>query len=209
MITNTKCKVFWCTENSAKSGYCNRHYLQIRRHNKILPILRNRIDPQEFEFYRQDCHIALYDKFGNKITYAIVDRDDYDKVSPYKFDYQGRRYVRISGKSNEGFIFLHQLILGGKWVDHKDGDTLNNRKSNLRFCDNQQNQFNSKNQIGVASKYKGVRVCKNRPNSYYGRIHFNGNEIHLGTFYNEEEAALAYNEAAKKYFGEFARLNEI
>jgi hypothetical protein len=209
MITNTKCKVFWCTENSAKSGYCNRHYLQIRRHNKILPILRNRIDPQEFEFYRQDCHIALYDKFGNKIMYAIVDRDDYDKVSPYKFDYQGRRYVRISGKSNEGFIFLHQLILGGKWVDHKDGDTLNNRKSNLRFCDNQQNQFNSKKQERTFSKYKGVSQIKNRPKLFRAGIQIDGVFKHLGSFDTEIEAAIAYNEASLKYFGEFARLNEI
>lgn len=209
MSTNTKCVVHECDEIVSKLGYCNRHYLQMRRHGRILPISRNRSDPQEFKFCNKDCHINLYDKSGNKITFAIVDRDDYEIVNPYKFDYPARRYVRISGKSEEGFYFLHQLILGRKWVDHADGDTLNNRRNNLRPCDNQQNQFNQKPQVGCASKYKGVRVRMDRPKPFYARIHINGHETHLGSFYTEEEAAFVYNEAAIKYFGVFAKLNSV
>lgn len=208
MSANTKCVVHECDGRVSKLGYCNRHYLQVRRHGSILPIARNRSDPQEFEFCKKDCHISLCDRSGNKITFAIVDRDDYKIVNPYKFDYPGRRYVRVSGKSEEGFQFLHQLILGRKWVDHIDGDSLNNRRNNLRPCSNQQNQFNSKKQVGTLSKYKGVSML-DRPRPYRSSIQINGETKHLGTFYTEVEAALAYNEAAIEYFGVFAHLNEI
>ena len=105
------CKVDWCNEKDGKLGYCNRHYLQMRRFGEILPIARNRNTPQEFEFYGDNCHIILYDKSGEKITSAIVDTKDYSIVEPYKFNFSGRRYVRVSGKSKEGFIHLHQLLL--------------------------------------------------------------------------------------------------
>ena len=98
--------------------------------------------------------------------------------------------------------------MGRKWVDHKDGDSLNNRRSNLRLCNNQQNQFNSKKQMDTLSKYKGVSMT-NRPKSYRSSICVNGKSKSLGYFYTEEEAALSYNEAAIKYFGVFARLNRI
>ena len=203
------CKVDWCDGEPVRLGYCNRHYLQMRRFGKILLIARNRNLPQEFEFYGNDCHILLYDRSGNKTASAIVDRPDYEIVKPYKFDFPGRKHVRVSGKSKEGFTFLHQLLLQTRWIDHADGDTLNNRRSNLRLCTNQQNQFNQKPRSNTASKYKGVTVLWNKPNPYYASIHLNGTKIHLGVFAVEKEAALAYNEAATEYFGDFARINVI
>ena len=202
------CKVDWCDGDDGKLGYCNRHYLQMRRFGKILPIARNRNLPQEFEFRGNDCHIILYDKIGNKITNAIVDMDDYEIVKSYKYNFSGRVYVRVSGKSKEGFAFLHQLLLQTRWIDHADGDTLNNRRSNLRLCTNQQNQFNQKPQKGGLSKYKGV-VLQDRLKPYYARIYLNGVGIYLGAFLTEKEAALAYNVAAIEYFGEFAHINVI
>ena len=203
------CRVSWCDGDDGKLGYCNRHYLQMRRFGKILPIARNRSDPQEFEFCGNDCHIILYDRSGNKITNAIVDMNDYEIVKPYKFDFPGRRYVRIPGKSKEGFTLLHQLLLQTRWVDHADGDRLNNRRSNLRSCTNQQNQFNQKPRSNAASKYKGVTIAKNRPRPYCASIHLDGTKIHLGVFVSEKKAALAYNEAAVEYFGDFARVNVL
>ena len=204
-----ECKVDWCKESISKGGYCNRHYLQMRRFGIILPIARNRNLPQEFEFHGDDCHILLYDRKGLKIATAIIDLKDYELVKDYKFSFAGRLYVRISGKSKEGFTLLHQLIMNSKWVDHKDCDRLNNRRGNLRLCTNQQNQFNSKKQSGTLSKHKGVTVMKGKSKPFKVGIQFNGKWINLGYFASEIEAAQTYNKAAKEFAGEFARLNQI
>jgi len=200
------CKVDWCNEEVAKTGLCNRHYLQMRRHGRILPISRNNQAPQEFEFSGEDCLIHLYGRSGSRVATAVIDAEDYDLVKDFRFNYQGERYVRVCGRCR--FNFLHQLILGRQWVDHIKGDSLNNRRSNLRSCTNQQNQFNQKPQKGRTSKYKGVVKRKNRA-KYQARIWLNGKGISLGAFSSEIAAARAYNKAALKYFGEFACLNKI
>ena len=164
------------------------------------------MDDQEFIFVGNICQIPLYSKKGELVGTAVIDAEDYNLVKDYKFNYQGKRYVR--GYSKGEFCLLHQIILGTKWVDHKNGDTLNNRRKNLRKCTNQQNQFNQKPQVGRLSKYKGVTVSK-RKSPFAARIQINGKGICLGSFAKEKDAALAYNNAALKYFGEFARLNEI
>lgn len=105
---------------------------------------------------------------------------------------------------------MHREILGlmpeDPDVDHRDGEGLNNRRSNLRLVTNSQNNMNSQCRWGALSKYKGVSWHKRRE-KWQGRIKLNGKEIYLGYFDNEKKAARAYDEAAKKHFGEFARLN--
>lgn len=108
---------------------------------------------------------------------------------------------------------MHRFILGdtkGLEIDHRDGNGLNNCKSNLRLATRSENMQNSRvpknNRYGV----KGVCFLPNR----YGKkwkaaICANNRAITLGHFHTKEEAAKAYNEAAKKYHGEFARLNVI
>jgi hypothetical protein len=108
--------------------------------------------------------------------------------------------------------FLHRVILGlsdpAVLVDHINGNGLDNRKSNLRVCNNQQNQANCRKQANTSSRYKGVRWHKGQAkwNAY---IKVDGEMKYLGTFIEESKAAMAYNEAAVKYFGEFAKLNEV
>ena len=97
-----------------------------------------------------------------------------------------------------------------KQVDHKFGDTLDDRKSQLRICTNQQNNYNkSKILKKCSSIFKGV-VWNKLLNSWRADIKIN--KFHskfLGSFKSESEAAIAYNNAAEKYHGEFARLNII
>jgi len=94
-------------------------------------------------------------------------------------------------------------------IDHIDGNTLNNCKSNLRFCTTSQNAMNCKKSISVLSSvYKGVRFKKDS-SKYTAQITFNGKLVHIGYFENEVDAAKAYNKAAIENFGEFARLNII
>jgi hypothetical protein len=202
------CRVDWCNEEVAKTGLCNRHYLQMRRHGRILPIRRNNQAPQEFEFSGKDCLIHLYGRNGSRVATAVIDIGDYDLVKDFRFNYQGERYVRVCSKKCK-FDFLHQLILGRQWVDHIKGDSLNNRRNNLRPCTNQQNQFNQKPQKGRTSKYKGVCRSTGRKKEFSVHIYPNGHRIFLGCFFTEREAGLAYNKAALKYFGEFAHLNKI
>jgi hypothetical protein len=98
----------------------------------------------------------------------------------------------------------------GRVVDHRNNDGLDNRRANLRPATQSQNMINRPKKPNTASKYRGVRWDKSR-NLWYSEIHFRykGRRIRkfLGRFKNEIDAAKAYDEAAKKYHGEFARLN--
>jgi hypothetical protein len=110
---------------------------------------------------------------------------------------------------NRSIGMLHQVLMGfpGCQVDHINHDTLDNRRSaNLRLATASQNQGNRKLQVGCASQYKGVCWHKNH-NKWMSRITINKKVIYLGYFQDEIEAAKAYDEAAKIYFGEFALMN--
>jgi hypothetical protein len=93
-------------------------------------------------------------------------------------------------------------------IDHKNIISTDNNIENLRLATRAQNQRNKKIQKNNASGYKGVCWDKTRQ-KWKASIHLNGKIINLGRFLTKEKAALAYNEAAKKYFGEFAYLNVI
>ena len=109
---------------------------------------------------------------------------------------------------------MHRIITKcpkGKVVDHINGDTLDNRKCNLRICTKLQNQYNQKKHKGKRhSKYKGVTFRKNLiAKPWEAFIYKDYKSKRLGYFATEKEAALAYNAAAKEAYGEFAKLNEI
>lgn len=94
-------------------------------------------------------------------------------------------------------------------VDHKNGITLDNRRSNLRHATLSQNAGNRRIKMGK-SKYKGVTCTKGKlQKKWKARIGNNGERIVLGNFYTEIEAARAYNKAAMAKWGEFAYLNQI
>ena len=107
---------------------------------------------------------------------------------------------------------MHRLI----WptapeIDHVDGDGLNNRRSNLREAVGTKNQQNKMKACVGVSRFKGV--CPHRDGRWRANIRVpavgkgRGRQTHLGLFVDEEDAARAYDTAARKHFGEFARLN--
>lgn len=137
-----------------------------------------------------------------------VDECDLPLLSDSRWVIQGDdkrgRYVYRGGRRGE---VLHRVIMGapkGLVVDHINGDTLDNRRSNLRVCTNAQNL---RNQKPVGSKgAKGV-CWRERTQKYRATICLNYKRTELGGFETENEAALAYDIAALRLHGDYARLN--
>lgn len=122
------------------------------------------------------------------------------------------RTFKTSGAKNKTHLVLHHAVLGvpaGRGeVDHENGDTMDNRRDNLRFCKHSQNGKNLKKwKTPTSSSYKGVSLRSD--GSWRAYITLDARQKHLGTFDCEVSAARAYNIAAKELFGEFARLNPV
>jgi hypothetical protein len=107
-------------------------------------------------------------------------------------------------------IKMHREILGltdGRvLIDHCNFDTLDNRRTNLRVCTFLENARHRRKRRNSAALFKGVPVNNSR---WKAMIRTQRGQIYLGTFQTQEEAALAYNKAAKETYGEFALLNEV
>lgn len=151
--------------------------------------------------------------------FTLVDDADHEQLNQRKwYAYQDRNmwYARHNSQPYENkrlSILMHRVILGlrhgdGKQVDHIDGDGLNNQRSNLRICTNTQNQHNRRQRVTGRSKYKGV-VWHKQSKRWVAQIRYHPNNIHIGSFDTEEEAAEAYNEKAKELRGEYAFLNDL
>jgi hypothetical protein len=144
---------------------------------------------------------------------AIVDDEDYDELSRYKWHLSGRYVARAKPKGiKDGahLILLHCAIMGkiaGLEIDHINGDGLDNRRENLRHVTHAQNMRNQKSRQG-SSKYKGVSWTKSRQ-KWCAQIYRQGKLYWLGYYQSEKDCALAYNNAAVELFGEYAWLNTL
>lgn len=161
-------------------------------------------------------------RIGAKDVFSLVDDDFFlpekgsltlhdfgyavHKVCTNKKTASGKSYIRIK-------TYLHHLVMGkpeeGFEVDHINGNPLDNRKENLRFCTRMQNSHNTRNKAG---RHKGVHYNKKNENLstkkvWTAQITKDYRIHHIGSFTSENEAALAYNEKAKELYGEYARLN--
>jgi hypothetical protein len=108
---------------------------------------------------------------------------------------------------------MHRLIMGvldrpDVQIDHKDSCGLNNQRSNLRHATAQANGFNKRARVVSTSQYKGVNWDAER-GLWLARIAIDGRRKNLGRFAEEQEGAAAYNIAAERLFGEFAKLNDV
>jgi hypothetical protein len=145
---------------------------------------------------------------------AVVDDEDYPLLSRYAWSLDHKGYVKTSAFGTT--VKLHRMVLNAPkdaQVDHKDRDKLNNRKNNLRLCDNAYNQANTEKRKFVngkqtSSKYKGVKKSSNKK-KWVAALNSKGERFYLGSFDSEEEAALAYNQKAFEVWGEYAFLNEV
>lgn len=136
----------------------------------------------------------------------LLDAEDVDSVSLYQWSIGIHGYA-VSG-AGKGQILLHRLVAGAKdhdFVDHANRNKLDNRKTNLRICTCQQNQFNKGALSNNQSGYKGV--CQVRAGNWQAQIYYCGRAVYLGCYEDALSAAAAYDYAAKSLFGEYAFLN--
>ena len=188
MIKKVICPVCGRVHTSkTKDNLCKKHLQQLKRfgefkdHNP-----RNKFDPNEIRINGEVAELDVYDLSGNVIQTFKFDSEDYELVSKYKWNLGADGYCR-SGSSN---IRLHRLVLGvkeGCQVDHINLDITDNRKCNLRVCDNSLNQANKRgyNKFGI----KGVEQHNNGKWSAYVRRE--GKQYHSPVFLTQEEACFA------------------
>lgn len=144
---------------------------------------------------------------------AIVDGEDFEWLNQWKWHYGGGYVVRTVHPTpyTSRIIYLHREIIDAPKeleVDHKNGNTLDNTRNNLRTCFHFENSRNRKLPRNNTTGAKGIWWYK-KIKRWQVYIVVNYRQIYLGIFKNKTDAAQAYNHAAKKYYGQFAYLNKI
>jgi len=142
--------------------------------------------------------------------FAIIDADDYERLARYKwYCHRSRNKFYAYRNKNRKAISMHREVLRAPkdlLIDHVDGNSLNNRKNNLRLCTYAQNAHNRQPKSASRSKYKGLSWHR-RNKKWEVSIIKSARKIFVGSFDNETEAAVAYDRKAEQLFGEFAYLN--
>jgi hypothetical protein len=182
------------------------------------------------------CRLLLYGYTFRRIPltkgmYAIVDIKDYEHLRKLNWHlqhgthtYYATSTVFIKGKPKR--IFMHRYIMLPKMdmqfgprcskpgnpfkgivIDHINGNGLDNRRANLRICTYTQNNCNKRLKLKSASKYRGVSKSRKPDKPWQAKIYVRRKPILIGFYETEIHAALAYDEAARKYHGPFATLN--
>ena len=142
---------------------------------------------------------------------VLIDEEYLPLMQSQRFYINGAGYITHKADGGRGNTrYLHRTILGAKdgdVVDHINGDKRDNRLVNLRICSHQENMRNGPLRKDNTSGFKGVSLCKKslaRP--WVAQLTL-GKNHHIGKFASKIEAAIAYDEEAKKHYGKFARLN--
>lgn len=146
--------------------------------------------------------------------FALVDDEDYERLiamGKWQCVGRGKKVYAVKMFWKKKHIIMHRFIVDapiGFEVDHINGDGLNNRRENLRICTVSENGRNLSKRKDNTSGFKGVNWHKQK-SKWRARIQLDKKRIDVGYFDCPIEAARAYNAAAIKYHGEFAKLNEI
>jgi len=151
---------------------------------------------------------------------VLIDDEDYDKINILKWVVRVKNGYPIvvspyydKTSKNTKYINMARYLMDvtdkNIDVDHKNGNTLDNKRStNLRESTHQENMFNQKIKSSNTTGYKGVSFDRKR-NKFRAYIVFNYKQIFLGYHKNKKKAALKYNNKAIELYGEFALLNKI
>jgi hypothetical protein len=158
-------------------------------------------------------------KLTNCLPEVEVSEIDFEYLNKFRWYKQKNGYIyrfNYLNNANKKLVFIHREIMGfpQQFIDHINGDKTDNRRENLRLCNKSQNAANSKKNCKNTTGFKGVHLYKaklvsgkflNKP--FTASVCVKYKSIHLGYFETAEKAAKAYDMAAVKYFGEFAKTN--
>lgn len=138
----------------------------------------------------------------------LIDTVDLNLILSYGWYVQSDGYIR--GFENGKHFLLHRKLMNAKeneFIDHKNGNRLDNRRSNLRFCTESQNAQNAKLPSNNTTGVKGITTKRHKNGElwYYAYIGYNGKRIFLGEYRSLTEAKEARKNAEVKYYGEFSR----
>lgn len=146
---------------------------------------------------------------------AIVDDENYEYLNQFKWHNsqtgKDNKYNYARARYHGKNVKMHRLILSvfdeNVHVDHINGNTLDNRKINLRACSRSENKCNSIKNTKTSSIYKGVSYDEHGKKKWKACTTKDGKNIYLGRFESEIEAAKAYDAYAREHYGEFAKIN--
>lgn len=200
MDNTKKCSVCGSTHKVIKTEIgllCGKHYQRFKKHGKVG---RSKYDPNKIKICENFALVELYDNSNKVVAEAIIDLEYINIVKSYKWCLDKNGYVKNSKQE-----YLHRVIMNttSLYVDHINGNTLDNRKENLRICTNADNL---KHRVNLpknnTSGILGVRYRKDR-DKWYAEIKSNGERINLGSYITKEEAIKARLDAEIKYFKEY------
>lgn len=163
----------------------------------------------EYILHNDYIEIKTYNRIGTYKESFYIDNKDYNIIKNYKwYTTKNRKSKRVLTHFNNTNILLSRFILGinkhDKIIDHIDNNGLNNRRSNLRICNNSQNLHNiSIPNINNSTGTRGIDYHKNTK-KYRVRIKLNYKSYLIGYYKNKKDAILARLKSEKKYYGEFA-----
>jgi len=202
------CLANGCNRESYARGYCKKHLNQIYTYGEVLEYTK--FEPNKILVEGNVGYIVLCNEKRLEVGRAIFDLQDMKVVKSHKWylNNYGYAITRINRKKQ---VFLHRLIMQPPetmQIDHINGNTLDNRRCNLRLCTKQQNMYNQKMRCDNTSGYTGVDYDKRRK-KWRARISVNRKEIHLGLFDTFEEAVESRINAEIKYFGDFRRVDNV
>ena len=188
--TSCGCKAKEFNSKRLKEDNPNKYYIR--------PINEHYVDQNNI------CHI----KMSNTQNEMLCDQDDMEKLLQYYWNENRDGYARSLYQNKR--ILAHRIVMnagdynGNNLVDHINGNTLDNRKGNLRMATQSQNHMNSILKSDNTSGYRGVQFDKNK-GKWYAVIQKDYKRYFCGYYNTREEAAEAYSKKADELFGEFKR----
>lgn len=198
------CKSIDCSvkQKYLSLGYCHKHYHLFKRYGDSQ---KNRMTGREAIMEKDVAKIPLGK--NAKHGYALVDKK-FSYLDKYAWSLKtGYATTTIRRKG----VLMHRLIMHPsiiEQIDHKNGLKLDNRTRNLRICTDNQNKYNTGKYKNNTTGFKGVEFMP-KSGRYRTRLRVDKKAIHIGCFQTAIDAARAYDIAAMKMHGEFARINNV